>query len=213
MTISHASRLRLLPALALVVLVAGVGAVAAAEVPPAAHPEEDTPTSSINGRFLLMNHFGEVVTDQDYWGKFLLITFGYTFCPDICPTTLVHMAQALKLLDGEEAARIQALFVSVDPERDTARVLREYVAYFHPDLIGLTGTPELVQRAAANFNVRYEKVVDPGRDPRLYAVDHSAGIYLMSPEGQFIVKFAHALPPEELAARIRTFLSARSGQT
>ncbi len=192
-------------ALSLALVFSLVSGAAAAETVPAANQEEDVQASSINGRFLLMNHFGEAVTDQDYRGKFQLITFGYTFCPDICPTTLVNMAQALKLLGGS-AERIQPLFISVDPERDTPKVLREYVAYFHPDIIGLTGTPDLVRRAADNFKVKYEKVVDPNRDPKLYSVDHSAGIYLMSPDGQFIAKFAHALPPDELAKRIRSFL-------
>lgn len=180
------------------------GAVAA-ETAPVAEQEEEVQASSIIGRFLLVNHFGEAVTDLDYRGKFQLITFGYTFCPDICPTTLVNMAQALKLL-GASAERIQPLFVSVDPERDTPTVLREYATYFHPDIIGLTGTPDLVKRAADNFKVKYEKVVDPNRDPKLYAVDHSAGIYLMAPDGQFVAKFAHALPPDELAKRLRSFL-------
>jgi protein SCO1/2 len=85
-------------------------------------------------------------------------------------------------------------------------VLREYLAYFHPDIIGLTGTPELVQRASANFNVTYAKVSDPGRDPGLYAMDHSAGIFLMAPDGAFVAKFAHTLEAEALAARLGPIL-------
>lgn len=200
----HAPFPRLL-ALFLALVFSLMSGVAAAETAPVANQEEDVQPSSIIGRFLLVNHFGEAVTDLDYRGKFQLVTFGYTFCPDICPTTLVNMAQALKLL-GASAERIQPLFVSVDPERDTPKVLREYVTYFHPDFIGLTGTPDLVKRVADNFKVKYEKVVDPNRDPKLYSVDHSAGIYLMAPDGQFVVKFAHALPPDELAKRIRSFL-------
>lgn len=200
----HAPFPRLL-ALSLILVCSLTSGVLAAETASVTNQEEDVQASSIIGRFLLVNHFGEAVTDLDYRGKFQLITFGYTFCPDICPTTLVNMAQALKLL-GASAERIQPLFISVDPERDTPTVLREYVAFFHPDIIGLTGTPDLVKRAADNFKAKYEKVVDPNRDPKLYSVDHSAGIYLMAPDGQFVAKFAHALPPDELAKRIRSFL-------
>ncbi|MFA7096589.1 MAG: SCO family protein [Gammaproteobacteria bacterium] len=200
----HTLRQRLLALSLPLILLPATGGIAA-ETTPVDTQEEEVQESAIRGRFMLMNHYGETVTNLDYRGKFQLITFGYTFCPDICPTTLFNMAQALHLL-GESAKQIQPLFVSVDPERDTPKVLREYVAYFHPDIIGLTGPAELVKRAADNFKVKYEKVIDPNRDPRLYAVDHSAGIYLMAPDGQFIVKFAHALPPDQLAERLRAIL-------
>lgn len=201
----HTLRQHLLALSLPLILLPTAGGIAAETTSVHTQEEEEIQASSINGRFMLVNHYGETVTDLDFRGKFQLITFGYTFCPDVCPTTLFNMAQALQLL-GEPAKRIQPLFISVDPERDTPQVLREYVTYFHPDIIGLTGPAELVKRAADNFKVKYEKVIDPNRDPRLYAVDHSAGIYLMAPDGQFIVKFAHALPPDQLAERLRAIV-------
>jgi len=159
----------------------------------------------IDGRFLLQNHFGEMVTDRDFGDRYQLIYFGYTFCPDICPTSLSIISQTMQLL-GKEAEHIQPLFITVDPERDTPEVLRTYVHYFHPSLIGLTGSPELVARAAANFRIRYEKVVIPGLPADQYQMDHSAGIFLLDPNGRFLVKFAHGFPPQQMANRIRDFI-------
>ncbi len=171
--------------------------------PAALHAQDELPP--INGRFMLMNHLGEMVTDRDFGDRFQLIYFGYTHCPDVCPAALMVFTQALKLL-GDDAARIQPLFITVDPERDTPQVLREYVAYFHPSLVGLTGTSELIARTAANFRVRYEKVAVPGMPPDQYQMDHSSGVFLMSPEGRLLVKFAHGILARDMAARIRDFL-------
>lgn len=161
--------------------------------------------SPINGRFMLMNHYGEMVTDRDFGDRYQLIYFGYTYCPDVCPSALMVITQALKLL-GDDAVRIQPLFISVDPERDTPQVLREYVSYFHPSIIGLTGSPELIARTAKNFRVSYEKVLVPGMPPDQYQMDHSAGVFLLAPNGRFLVKFAHGMLPKDMAARIKDFL-------
>ena len=161
--------------------------------------------SPINGRFMLMNHYGEMVTDRDFGDRYQLIYFGYTFCPDVCPSSLMVITQALKLL-GDDAARIQPLFITVDPERDTPQVLREYVAYFHPSIIGLTGSPELIARTAQNFRVSYAKVLVPGMPPDQYQMDHSAGVFLLAPNGRLLVKFAHGILPKDMAARIKDFL-------
>ncbi|WP_127478179.1 SCO family protein [Sulfurivermis fontis] len=161
--------------------------------------------SPINGRFMLMNHYGEMVTDRDFGNRYQLIYFGYTFCPDVCPSSLMVITQALKLL-GDDAARIQPLFISVDPERDTPQVLREYVSYFHPSIIGLTGSPELIARTAQNFRVSYEKVLVPGMPPDQYQMDHSAGVFLLAPDGRLLVKFAHGILAKDMAARIKDFL-------
>lgn len=161
--------------------------------------------SPINGRFMLMNHYGEMVTDRDFGDRYQLIYFGYTFCPDVCPSALMVITQALKLL-GDDAARIQPLFITVDPERDTPQVLREYVAYFHPSIIGLTGSPDLIARTAANFRVTYEKVQVPGMPPDQYQMDHSAGVFLLAPDGRLLVKFAHGILAKDMAARIKDFL-------
>ncbi len=166
----------------------------------AADAEEPLP-AGIVARYLLRDANGRAVTEGDFKGRFQLITFGYTYCPDICPTTLVEMADVLKRL-GDRAAGLQAIFVSVDPERDTPAILREYTAHFDPRIIALTGTPELVRSAADRFKVRYEKVFEPGAPADRYSVDHSAGMYLLGPDGGFLLKFAYAMPSSEVAERI-----------
>ncbi len=156
-------------------------------------------------RYLLMDTRGNAVTNKDFPGSFQLIAFGYTYCPDICPTTLSEMSVIMKRL-GEQSERVQPIFISVDPERDTPATLSRYTAYFHPRIIGLTGEPALVRRVADNFKVRYEKYYEPGGDPRRYSMDHSAGMYLLGPDGSFAAKFAYAAPISDVTARIRTML-------
>jgi len=168
----------------------------------AAHADADDPMpAGIVARYLLRDANGRAVTEGDFKGRFQLITFGYTYCPDICPTTLVEMADVLKRL-GDQAAGLQAIFVSVDPERDTPAILREYTAHFDPRILGLTATPELVRSAADRFKVRYEKVFEPGAPADRYSVDHSAGMYLLGPDGSFVHKFAYATPSAAVAERI-----------
>jgi protein SCO1/2 len=107
---------------------------------------------------------------------------------------------------GDRAERVQPLFITVDSERDTPQVLAAYTAYFHPRIIGLTGSPALVARAAQNFNARYEKVTEPGAPPDRYHVDHSAGMYLLGPDGSYIRKFGYSTPAAEIAERIASLL-------
>jgi len=156
-------------------------------------------------RYLLQDPNGRSVTSEDFRGRFQLITFGYTYCPDICPTTLVEMAEILKQL-GDNAARVQPIFISVDPERDTGKILRTYTEFFDPRILGLTASPALVRRAADNFRIRFAKVREPGAAPDRYAVDHSAGMILLGPEGTFIKKFAFATPVTEISEQIRNFI-------
>lgn len=180
--------------------------------PPHAHrlaASPDMPEVGINPRYLLQAANGRAAMDGDFKDRFQLITFGYTFCPDICPTTLLEMAAVLRQL-GEDAAKVQALFVSVDPERDTLAQLRTYTGFFDARILGVTGSPELVKRAADNFKVRYEKVVDPKGHPAHYAVDHSAGMFLLAPGGQFLAKFAYGKPADEIAARLREEIARRT---
>jgi cytochrome oxidase Cu insertion factor (SCO1/SenC/PrrC family) len=138
---------------------------------------EEQPESGIVPRYLLMDNRGRAITDQDFPGSFQLISFGYTFCPDVCPTTLAEMALIMDKL-GKQARRLQPLFVTLDPERDTPEVLQRYTAYFHPRIIGLSGSPELLRSVANHFKVRYEKHWEPGAARDKYSVDHSAGICL-----------------------------------
>lgn len=167
--------------------------------------EAEPPETGIVSRYLLMDTKGRAVTDQDFRGSFQLISFGYTFCPDICPTTLAEMSLIMNRL-GKKSERLQPIFVTVDPARDTPEALSRYTAFFHPRIIGLTGTPELVRRAADNFKVRYEKHREPGGDPKRYSIDHSAGMYLLGPDGSFVTKFAYATSPAEVADRIAAIM-------
>jgi cytochrome oxidase Cu insertion factor (SCO1/SenC/PrrC family) len=167
-------------------------------------PDEDE--ASPSGRYLLMDANGRAVTNADFPGQFQLIAFGYTYCPDICPTTLVEAAAIMKQL-GDRAERIQPIFITVDPERDTPEVLATYTAYFHPRIMGLTGSASLIERAAQNFNARYEKVTEPGAPADRYHVDHSAGMYLLGPDGSYIRKFGFSTPAAEIAERIDALLS------
>lgn len=160
---------------------------------------------SIIPRYLLQDPNGRSVTSEDFRGRFQLITFGYTYCPDICPTTLVEMAEILKQL-GDSAAHVQPIFISVDPERDTGKILRTYTEFFDPRILGLTASPALIRRAADNFRIRFAKVREPGAAPDRYAVDHSAGMILLGPEGTFIKKFAFAMPVTEISEQIKNFI-------
>lgn len=176
-------------------------------LPALAASTDETP--GISGRYLLMDANGRAVSNEDFPGKFQLITFGYTFCPDICPTTLAEMSVIMEKL-GKEGERLQPVFITVDPERDTAAVLRGYTTFFHPRIMGLTGSPALVRRAADNFKVRYEKAREPGAAIDHYSVDHSAGMYLLGPDGRYIRKFAYATPPEEVATTIGEIMANTS---
>ncbi len=154
---------------------------------------------------MLLNHLGETVTDRSFGNRFQLIYFGYTGCPDVCPNALVVITEALRLM-GSRADMIQPILISVDPERDTPAVLRDYVTYFHPRLVGLTGSNAMVERTAQNFRVRYEKVQMPDDPPDVYRVDHSAGVFFMTPDGRFLVKFANSATAQQIAERIGDFL-------
>lgn len=153
------------------------------------------------GRYLLMDPNGRAVTNLDFPGQFQLISFGYTYCPDICPTTLVNQAAILRAL-GERADAVQPIFITVDPGRDTPEVLRRYTRYFDPRIIGLTGSAELIERTAGHFRVRYERVQDPGAPADAYHVDHTAGMYLLGPDGGYIRRFAYETPASEIAERL-----------
>ena len=159
----------------------------------------------INPRYLLQDTNGRSVTNEDFRGRFQLIAFGYTYCPDICPTTLVEMAAILKQL-GDQADRLQPIFVTVDPERDSAKVLKTYTEFFDPRILGLTGSPALIRRAADNFKIRYAKVHEPGSAN--YAMDHSAGMILLGPDGQYIRKFAFATPVDQITAQLVEIMNA-----
>ena len=195
----------------LLALILALPAVARDATPAAARHtaiSDDEAPGSIIPRYLLQDPYGRPVSNEDFRGRFQLIAFGYTYCPDVCPTTLVEMAEILKTL-GSKASRLQAIFITVDPERDTGKVLKTYTEFFDPRILGLTGSPLLVRRAADNFRIRYAKVQEPGASAGPYAVDHSAGMILLGPDGQVIRKFAFATPVAELSERIGAYISER----
>ena len=157
----------------------------------------------IGGPFTLVNHLGQTVTAADFRGRFLLVFFGYTYCPDVCPTTLSAITDALDLL-GADGDKVTPVFITVDPEQDTPEYLAEYVAYFHPRLVGLTGTTAQVAATAAAYRVYYAKAEQGGDED--YIMDHTAVIYLMGPEGEYLAHFAHETTPEDMASGIRRHL-------
>lgn len=160
----------------------------------------------VGGPFELVNGNGETVTDADFRGEYMLIYFGFTYCPDVCPLDLATMSDALDMLDENRAGNVQPLFISVDPERDTPEVVGQYVQHFHPRLMGLTGTPEQVAEAADAYRVYYRKAeVDGATD---YLVDHSSIVYLMGPDGGFLTHFRHGATAEEMAEGIRRHIEA-----
>jgi cytochrome oxidase Cu insertion factor (SCO1/SenC/PrrC family) len=162
-------------------------------------------TARIGGPFSLVDHDGKPVTDADFRGRYMLVYFGFTYCPDVCPTSLNRNMQALDLLDEAKAQAIQPILISVDPERDTPAHLKEYVGHFGPSLRGLTGTPEQVAAAAKAYAVYYAKVPNAD-DPETYLIDHTSITYLMAPDGSFVQHFRHDLPPDEMAEQLRKVL-------
>ena len=160
-----------------------------------------TGEADIRANFSLINHEGRSVTEVDYAGRWLLVFFGFTHCADICPTTLAYMGTVLDVL-GLKADHVAPLFVTVDPKRDTAELLKEYVAAFHPRLIGLTGSEAQVSDAAESFKVYYERFEGEG-SPDGYLMAHAGHIYLMRPDGKFEAVFLESgQPPEALAEEI-----------
>jgi protein SCO1/2 len=153
--------------------------------------------AGIGGPFRLIGADGKAVTDADLHGRYLLVYFGYTSCPDVCPTTLQNVAGALDRL-GAKADRLQALFISVDPARDTPKAVGQYAAAFSPRLMGLTGTPEAVGAVEKEYQV-YVATHRYGPGPDDYSVDHSSVLYLMGPDGRFVARLRADAQPADLA--------------
>jgi protein SCO1/2 len=160
---------------------------------------------TVGGPFSLIDGDGHPVTDQTWRGKYLLVYFGYTFCPDVCPTTLSNVADALDKL-GPKADRLQALFITIDPKRDTAPVVKQYAAAFGPRIVGLTGSPEQIAAAAKAYRVYYaEHRTGPGPDD--YSMDHSSVLYLMGPDGKFITPVRADQTGPEIATALTKLMS------
>ena len=161
--------------------------------------------SLVGGPFTLEDGAGKQVTDRDFRGKYMLVYFGYTFCPDVCPTTLNEVADAIDHL-GAKANELQPIFITVDPKRDTPAVVKQYTAAFSPKLIGLTGTPEQIAAVAKAYRVYYaEHRTGPG--PNDYSMDHSSILYLMGPDGKFIAPVRADESGKDMAADLSKLLS------
>jgi protein SCO1/2 len=158
----------------------------------------------ITSEFELVDQTGKAVRDEDVDGKWQLVFFGFTSCPDICPTTLSNVTAALEEL-GPAVEKLQPLLITVDPERDTAPVLKQYLAAFDPRILGLTGTPEQVEKALRSFRVYASKRPLEGGD---YTMDHSAFIYLMDPQGEYAAHFGPQEPVEAMVEKIRSTVDA-----
>jgi protein SCO1/2 len=158
-------------------------------------------SSAIGGPFTLTDQDGKTVTDANFKGKPLLVFFGYTHCPDVCPTTLFELSEVLRALGGD-ADKAQAVFISTDPERDTPPVLKDYLSSFDPHLRGLTGTVDQVTAAEKNYRVYAKKVPTANGD---YTMDHTALVYLMDKQGRFVAPFNLKRTPAAAADDLRKY--------
>jgi protein SCO1/2 len=167
----------------------------------------DISGSAFGRDFALTDHNGKARTLADYRGKAVVMFFGYTQCPDFCPTTMSELAEAMKTL-GPDADRVQVLFVTVDPERDTKEILAQYVPAFDPRFVGLYGDAAATERTAKEFKVIYQK--QPGAVPGTYSVDHSAGAYIFDPKGRLRLYVSYGQSHEVFAHDLRELLRTSS---
>jgi protein SCO1 len=184
------------PLLAVVVIISEPGARAG------------TLNVAIGGPFTLSTPDGTTVTDGTYRGKWLLVYFGYTFCPSSCPATLLAVTAALEEL-GQDAAQVQALFITVDPQRDTPNVMRQYIESFDPRIVGLTGTPQQIAAAAQEYGAYYVQH-STGASPDDYVVDHSTYLYVMDPLGKFVLAFEADTSGDRIADALRALIAQRN---
>jgi protein SCO1/2 len=158
--------------------------------------------SAIGGPFKLIDQNGKPISDQDLKGKPFLVFFGYTHCPDVCPTTLFDVSEVMRAL-GKDADRTQALFITVDPERDTPAALKDYLSSFDPHVRAATGDAAAIEAASKAYRVYAKKVPGSNGD---YSMDHTALVYLMDKQGRFVAPFSLKRPPEASAAELRKYL-------
>jgi cytochrome oxidase Cu insertion factor (SCO1/SenC/PrrC family) len=192
--------------LLLIIMIAFAGGSAAALLMrPAQISAVNSTRALIGGPFTLTDQDGRRVTEQTYRGKYMLVVFGYTTCPDVCPAELQTMANAMDAL-GPKAEKVNPIFVTVDPERDTVERVAEYVKNFHASFVGLTGSPEDIKQAARSYRAYYARAEATGSATG-YLMDHSAFIYLMNPQGEYVTHFAYGTAPEKIAATIEKAVS------
>jgi protein SCO1/2 len=186
-----------------------IGALAGAAIllvttPHGGQPVQSSGTALVGGPFSLVGAGGKAVTDDDFRGRYMLVFFGFTHCPDICPAELQVIAQALDKL-GDKGKRVVPVFISLDPERDTPEAMADYVKSFGPNFVGLTGSPEAIAAAAKAYRVAFAKVENKDSAGG-YSVDHSALVYLMDPEGKYAAHFSYGTGADELAEKLNKIL-------
>jgi cytochrome oxidase Cu insertion factor (SCO1/SenC/PrrC family) len=163
----------------------------------------------VGGPFALTDQHGQPVTDQDFAERYMLIYFGYTYCPDVCPMSLTNMVAAIDQLPPEQAEKVVPILITIDPERDTVEQLASYAPLFDPRLVALTGSEDEVRAAAKAYRVYFHKAGE-GADSKDYLVDHSTFVYLMGPDGKYRTHFGLNASPEEMAEAIRSEIAASS---
>ena len=169
---------------------------------------EGAPKPAIGGPFSLVDQTGKPVTNGDFRGRYMLVYFGYTYCPDVCPTTLSTISDALDLL-GDKAGKVAALFITVDPAHDTPDQLAEYLKHFSPAIVGLTGTSGQVEAAAEAYGVEAAAMAPENDDHKDdYSVGHTATLYLMGPDGAYIRSFKYGVAAEAMALDILDAMGA-----
>jgi protein SCO1/2 len=203
-------RTHILLVLAISAVIIGGGVLAISLVERSGNPpttaQNTAAGAAIGGPFTLVGADGKTVTDRDFRGKWMLVYFGYTFCPDVCPTTLNSIAQALVQLRAHADA-LAPIFITVDPTRDTPKVVGDYVKAFDPRILGLTGSEAQVATVAQEYHIYYAKQPGSGKD---YLIDHSSFLYLMNPQGKFVKVMPGSLSPGEMADTIRPFIESTS---
>ncbi len=197
------NRLALIPFLLMVAVIAGVVLWREADNVPGVGRVVTTGQIDVGGPFRLVDQNGKKVSDADFRGRYMLIYFGYSFCPDVCPTTLSVMADALGKM-GADAAKVVPVFITVDPDRDTSKVLKQYMAAFGPRFVGLTGDHAAIGEVEKEYRVYSRKrPLDPKNPDGNYAMDHSSVIYLVGPDGKLVNYYDEVISPSDLAADLK----------
>lgn len=193
------SRQKLIFALIVLLIAAGIGLAALSFTRPGGPISFGE--ALVGGPFTLTDHNGRRVTDQDFRGKYMLIFFGYTYCPDVCPSELQVISAALDQL-GPTADKIQPIFITIDPARDTPETMKVYVSNFHPRLVGLTGSEEEIAAVAKAYRVYYRKQ-EAKENATDYLMDHGSLVYLMDPNGKFVKPFTYSTDAKAMADGLR----------
>jgi cytochrome oxidase Cu insertion factor (SCO1/SenC/PrrC family) len=193
------NRQALIPYLLLVAALAGGILWRESENVPGLGRVVTTGQADVGGPFQLTDQHGKRVSDKDFRGRYMLIYFGYSFCPDVCPTTLAVMAQALEKL-GDRSRRVTPIFITIDPERDTPKVLDDYMKAFGPNFVGLTGSAAEIKDAEKKYRVYAAKKPLEGGN---YGMDHSSVLYLMGPDGKMVSFYDEAVSPDDLAKDLK----------